>query len=229
VPWLPGRAASDVGRDGTMTTMTTTIGDDDGDIDVATTKTTTTTTSVRTGARRELDVGITYRRGRRRRRRLVRPDGRGRDTLEIVLGGSGSDVPVAAAAKTKRSSTNDHLLVRLAVGKGGRRGSSSSSSIEYARGSFRLPRIPLFFLRSKGGVSVMPSYDFVEGSARCVLSGDVGSSGRTRAVLRLDADDSTLTLVRALDGRRVRVFFFLFFFRSSSGANPAVIRLEQNI
>lgn len=56
-------------------------------------------------------------------------------------------------------------------------------------------------LRGKG-VSVSPSYDFVKGIARCVVSGDVGSSGRTRAVLRLDvADDCTLTIVRALDER----------------------------
>jgi hypothetical protein len=63
------------------------------------------------------------------------------------------------------------------------------------------------FMRSKigvlrgKGVSVSPSYDFEEGLARCVVSGDVGSSGQTRAVLRLDADDSTLTVVRALDER----------------------------
>lgn len=53
-------------------------------------------------------------------------------------------------------------------------------------------------------VSVSPSYDFIKGIARCVVSGDVGSSGRTRAVLRLDvADDCTLTIVRALDESKI--------------------------
>ena len=59
---------------------------------------------------------------------------------------------------------------------------------------------PLFLF--KKGVTISPSFDFVEERAWCVFSGDVGSSGRTRAVLRLDSeDDATLTLVRALDER----------------------------
>lgn len=106
------------------------------------------------------------------------------------------------------SRSNNHFLIRLATGM--RKGklvandttmTSPFSSIEYARGSFRIPSP--FFLRDKWkkGVCMAPSYDFVEGKARCVFSGDVGSSGRTRAVLRLDTDDSTLTLVRALDER----------------------------
>ena len=40
----------------------------------------------------------------------------------------------------------------------------------------------------------MPSYDFVEGEARCILSSDV--SKRTRATLKLVADDTTLTIER---------------------------------
>ena len=183
--------------------------------------------------RRELDVGIAYRRGGGRRRRRG-----GGGTLEVVVGGSpGPGLPIAdPTSGATTANGNNHLLVRLAVGRGGKgRGggddpsgvrrsivaaaTTTSSSIEYVRGSFRLPNPLSSILRGSGGVSVMPSYDFVEGSARCVVSGDVGSTGLTRVVLRLDADDSTLTVVRELDERRVCVSFFVFFsFCSPRGA-----------
>ena len=47
----------------------------------------------------------------------------------------------------------------------------------------------------------MPSYDFVEGEARCILSSDV--SKRTRATLKLVADDTTLTIERVFDGGKI--------------------------
>lgn len=152
---------------------------------------------------------MAYRRGWRR----GRP---GFGTMEIALGGIGSDLPPSVAMRSDEARTStrarNHLLVRLAVGRGGGGGGGTKliagDTLEYIRGSFRLPN-PLFFLRGRG-MSVMPSYNFVDGSARCVLSSDVGSTGRTRAVLRLDADDSTLTIVRALDERRV-MFVFSFF------------------
>ncbi|KAL3823623.1 hypothetical protein ACHAXA_005604 [Cyclostephanos tholiformis] len=191
--WLPRRSTSDIlGRSGTTTKV-----NDDGDV-ATTTTTIATTNGVDKMARKELDVGIAYRRGRRRAHL-------GGGTLEFVLGGIGSDLPPSAATRSneaKKSTTNNnHLLVRLAVGRGVGTKVTMGDSIEFVRGSFGLPN-PLFFLRGRG-MSVMPSYDFVEKSARCVLSTDVGSTGRTRAVLRLDADDSTLTVVRALDERRV--------------------------
>jgi hypothetical protein len=201
--WFPRRSTRDViGVGGTAT-----IANDDGD--VATMKTTTTTGDIEKKPRKEVDFGMAYRRGRRRGRS-------GGGTLEIVLGGIGSDLPPSAAMRSdetkKLTKTKNQLLVRLAVGGGGGGGTKviTGDTLEYIRGSFRLPN-PLFFLRGKG-MSVMPSYNFVEGSARCVLSSDVGSTGRTRAVLRLDADDSTLTIVRALDERRVFLFVRLSLF-----------------
>lgn len=94
---------------------------------------------------------------------------------------------------------NHHILVRLATG-----GGHKDKTIEYAKASFRMPTP--FFLRNRYNdrLSVSPSYDFVEETARCTFSGDVGSSGRTRAVLRLDSEeDSTLTVVRALDDSKI--------------------------
>jgi len=106
---------------------------------------------------------------------------------------------------------NNHVLVRLA--NLNRRNKPSTnhnaspnlrnsllSSIQYAKASFRLPTP--FFWPSKR-VLVSPSFDFGTGEGRCVFSGDVGKSGRTRAVLRLSEDDSTLTFVRALDDSKV--------------------------
>jgi hypothetical protein len=91
-------------------------------------------------------------------------------------------------------------MVRLANGGG------KGTTVEYVRASLRLstPSFLRRFRNNRGkGVTVMPSYDFKDGKARCILSGDVGSTGRTRAVLRLDVDESTLTLVRALDGNTI--------------------------
>jgi len=122
---------------------------------------------------------------------------------------------------------NNHFLIRLATGRQRARTNTHIASknihrktietatatpnkldapstyLEYLRGSLHLP--PPFFLRDKfrKGVCLSPSYDFVDGRARCVLSGEVGSSGRTMAVLRLDAEDSTLTVVRRLDERKI--------------------------
>ena len=174
-------------------------------------------------APRELNLGVTYQEN---------PYQYNSGKVEVLLGRFRSSLPPAAKISTMKKSLlssspddqnkyrrNNHLLVRLATNGSNKATSNSNSnsllsSIEYTRGSFRMPTPS--FMRSKAGlpgykevrvlrgkgVSVSPSYDFIKGIARCVVSGDVGSSGRTRAVLRLDvADDCTLTIVRALDER----------------------------
>lgn len=83
----------------------------------------------------------------------------------------------------------------------------------YAETSFRLPSLPfLSSSASSNSWTMVPSYDFVERRVRCVLSGLVGTSGRTRAVLRLagkdhagggNTDSSTLTLARTLEDGKV--------------------------
>lgn len=157
---------------------------------------------VRLTARRDLDVGITYR------------DAISSPTVELLLGRTrptlpppnfhGSTARIKSILKSDKYRRNNHLMVRFATGGGN--GANPGSNLAYTRASLRLST-PSFFRRFRNnrgkGVTVMPSYDFIEGKARCVLSGDVGSTGRTRAVLRLDVDDSTLTLVRALDGNKI--------------------------
>ena len=58
-----------------------------------------------------------------------------------------------------------------------------------------------YLFGNKSRVSVTPSYDVSKRDFRCVISGDFGLSGQTRAVLRMEEFDSTLTLVRDLDDR----------------------------
>ncbi len=158
---------------------------------------------------KEVDLSITYQKRPYSTSHYCRGDG----TVELVLGTSISTLSPATTSQSRaildKYRKNNHLLVRLATGRGigGTSNTNGSkrglrmiplSSIEYVKGSFRIPN-PLFLCRK--GVSISPSYNFLEGNARCVFSGDVGSSGRTRAVLRLDAFDSTLTVVRALDDK----------------------------
>jgi len=131
-------------------------------------------------------------------------------TVELLLGRTrpslpppnfyGSTARIKSILKSDKYRRNNHLMVRLANGGG------KGATVEYVRASLRLstPSFLRRFRNNRGkGVTVMPSYDFKDGKARCILSGDVGSTGRTRAVLRLDVDESTLTLVRALDGNTI--------------------------
>jgi len=159
---------------------------------------------------RDLDVGITYRDG------ISSSSGRV-PTVELLLGRTrpslpppnffGSTARIKSILKSDKYRRNNHLMVRLATGgENGAQIGSNIATVEYIRASLRLstPSFLRRFRNNRGkGVTVMPSYDFKESKARCVLSGDVGSTGRTRAVLRLDVDESTLTLVRALDGNKV--------------------------
>lgn len=167
-------------------------------------KTFTSDKQVRLKAR-DLDVGLTYR---------TIGSSTGMPAVEILLGRTrpslpppnfcGSTARIKSILKSDKYRRNNHLMVRLATGD--EKGRKPGSKIEYTRASLRLstPSFLRRFRNKRGkGVTVMPSYDFMEGKARCVLSGDVGSTGRTRAVLRLDVDDSTLTLVRALDGNKI--------------------------
>jgi len=164
---------------------------------------------------RELNLGITYQEN---------PYHTETGTLEFLLGRSRSSIPPSAKLSTMKKSLlsdddkyrrNNHLLVRLATGRSDKNNNKATtirntlSAIEYIKGSFRMPTPS--FMRNKGatrvlrgkGVSVSPSFDFVEGIPRCTVSGDVGKSGRTRAVLRVDVDDSTLTVVRALNENKI--------------------------
>jgi len=164
---------------------------------------------------RELNLGITY------QENPYQPE---TGTVELLLGRSRPSIPPSAKLSTMKKSLlsdndkyrrNNHLLVRLATGRSDKTNNKATitnnllSSIEYIKGSFRMPTPS--FMRNKGatrvlrgkGVSVSPSFDFVEGIPRCTVSGDVGKSGRTRAVLRVDVDDSTLTVVRALNENKI--------------------------
>jgi len=166
---------------------------------------------------KELDMGVSYRESPNR------PGG----AVEVLLGRWRPSLPAASPPPLRGVDDDDddnnrrrnHLLVRFATGghpqwkitnDDSSFQKSILSSIEYVKASFRMPTP--FFLRNRyhgtnknrDGVSVSSSFDFAEGIARCVLSGDVGSSGRTRAVLRLDgAEDSTLTIVRSLDESKI--------------------------
>lgn len=152
---------------------------------------------------RDLDVGLAYRDSR----------SSSGGTVELLLGRTrpglpppnfyGSAARIKSFLKSDQYRRNNHLLIRLAAS--GDEGAKINSRVQYARASFRLSTPSFLRFRNKRGkgVNVMPSYDFITGKARCVLSGDVGSTGRTRAVLRLDNDDSTLTLVKALDGNKI--------------------------
>jgi hypothetical protein len=121
--------------------------------------------------------------------------------VELLLGKSSPYLhPQREDQNTSRR--NNHILTCLSTGKNGGR-----PAFEYIRGSLYLP-LPSFLHKSSKGVSVSPSFDFVDNRARLVVSGDVGTRGRTSAVLRLDSDDSTLTVVRALDERQGVHFVF---------------------
>ena len=157
---------------------------------------------------RDLDVGLTYRDDSSSIGNRV-------PTVELLLGRTrpslpppivhGSTARIKSILQSDKYRRNNHFMIRLAT-TGDEKGRKSGSAIEYARASLRLstPSFLRRFRNKRGkGVTVTPSYDFIEGKARCVLSGDVGSTGRTRAVLRLDVDDSTLTLVRAIDGNKI--------------------------
>eukprot|EP00804_Cyclotella_cryptica_P001656 CCRYP_009033-RA/>CCRYP_009033-RA protein AED:0.24 eAED:0.24 QI:178/1/1/1/1/1/2/918/553 len=126
--------------------------------------------------------------------------------LEVLLGRSTPYLKPRFVEHSRNPGQNNHILACFTTGsrKGKLEGKSPSApSIEYLRGSFRV-LLPSFLRnRTQQGVSVAPSYDFVEGKARFVVSGGVGTSGRTSAVLRFDSDDSTLTVVRALDESKV--------------------------
>jgi hypothetical protein len=150
-------------------------------------------TNVEDGAMNELDLGITYRDSN------YSALEHGRRTLDFVIEECKS--PLLSSAKPSRNklmkrfprTDSNHLLLRL----GGKR---HTETVEYIRGSFRFPN-PMKFFKDSSEIMLMPSYDFIEGEARCILSSDV--SRRTRATLKLDADDTSLTIERAFDGGKI--------------------------
>jgi hypothetical protein len=143
---------------------------------------------------RNLDLDVTYLDD------IARHGGR----LEVLLGRSTPYLKPRFAERGSNPYQNNHILACFKTGsrKGTFEGKSPATpSIEYLRGSFRVSLPSFLSNMSPQEVSVAPSYDFVEDKARFVISGGVGTSGRTSAVLRFDSDDSTLTVVRAIDER----------------------------
>lgn len=160
------------------------------------TETYTKITNVEDTARNELDLGITYRDSH------YSALEHGRKTLDIVIEECGSSLPSSTKLSSNvfmrqfpRMDVTKYLLVRLGFG-----GKHHTDSIDYIRGSFRFPN-PIKFLKDSSEIMVLPSYDFVEGEARCILSSDM--SRRTRATLKLDADDTTLTIERVFDEGKI--------------------------
>ena len=177
-----------------------------------------------TSTTKELDLGVTYQES------TYSPTA---GTLEVILGKVRPSLPPAKVqdgtpslnyginSQSLRQSDDvyrrhNHLLLRLSTNNGNTNSNGKQnsiitpeqhpflSSIEYIKASLRFPTPWFLRTRYNDRLSVSPSFDFVEGVGRCTFSGDVGRSGRTRAVLRLDSEEeSTLTIVRALDERYV--------------------------
>jgi hypothetical protein len=118
--------------------------------------------------------------------------------MEVLLGKSAPYLKPQSTKQTVGSRRDNHILAYFATD--GKQKSSLASSIEYLRGSIHVPLPAFLHKKITKGMSVSPMYDFINKKAGLVISGD-GVSGRTSAVLRLDSDDSTLTVVRALDER----------------------------
>lgn len=68
--------------------------------------------------------------------------------------------------------------------------------LEFVRGSYRM-NLPFTTVNS---LTLTPSFDFSRSSPSCVMTANTGS-GRTAAVLDLNLDDPTLSVVHALDER----------------------------
>ena len=144
-------------------------------------------------SKKSLELDVTYRDDSNRK------GGR----VEVLLGKS---LPHLHPQSSERYRSNNHILACFATGRpsGQERDNSEAQSslescIEYLRGSIHVPLPSFLHKMCSEGVAVSPSYDFVDKKFRTVASGNVGTSGRSSAVLRLDPDDSTLTLVRRLD------------------------------
>lgn len=90
---------------------------------------------------------------------------------------------------TRGNSAN--LLAKFSFG--GRR------FLEYVKSSC-LINMP--FSSSVGAVKVEPSFDFVRSNPKCLIEA-ITSSGRTKAVLNMQWQDPTLSVVHALDSRQV--------------------------
>ena len=121
--------------------------------------------------------------------------------VEFLLGKSSSSRRPISTNQASHSRRNNHILARFATGMyNGKRNASLTSAIEYLRGSTYIP-LPEFLHKRCSGMSLATSYDFINRKPRVVVSTDVGVSGRTSAILRLDSNDSTLTVVRSLDER----------------------------
>ena len=141
--------------------------------------------------KRSLDLEVTYRDDSYRQGGQV----------EFLVGKSSSSLQPKSAHQTASSRRNNHILARFTTGMYNRKQQSSLvSAIEYLRGSVYIP-LPEFLHKRCSGMSLSTSYDFIDRKPRVVVSTDVGVSGRTSAVLRLDSNDSTLTVVRSLDER----------------------------
>ena len=74
--------------------------------------------------------------------------------------------------------------------------SSGERLVEFVKGSI-LVELPF---QSLSTIKITPAFDFVSNNPTCVMEGVTGS-GRTKAILNLQWQDPTLTVVHALDER----------------------------
>ena len=132
--------------------------------------------------RRTLDLDVSY-----------LGDGSQGGRIEVLIG----KISPYLMPKSTDHQQNNHLLACFAINKPH---ASKASSLEYLRGSIGVS-LPAFLRKKCTRILLSPSYDFVNDNARLVASGAVGLSGQTSVILRLDSDDSTLTVTRALDER----------------------------
>jgi len=73
---------------------------------------------------------------------------------------------------------------------------SGKALLEFVKGSLLL-ELPF---QSLSAIKVTPAFDFAQNNPTCVMEGITGS-GRTKAILNLQWQDPTLTVVHALDDR----------------------------
>lgn len=110
-------------------------------------------------------------------------------------GGIEVDILPSYEVKSKRTT------VMLQVSKGAIYGMLrfGNTALESIRGCYQL-NLPY---ASVGAIRVTPTWNVVRGEASCVLEGTTGSQ-RTKAVLNLEYQNPTLTVVHALDDRYVQ-------------------------
>ncbi len=110
-------------------------------------------------------------------------------------GGVELDILPSYQVKSKRTK------VMLQISKGAIYGmlKFGNTALESIRGCYQV-NLPY---ASVGAIRITPTWNVVRGEAACVLEGTTGSQ-RTKAVLNLEYQNPTLTVVHALDDRYVQ-------------------------